>query len=260
MSSSLFRFEEREECERHTNGTGVATRLVTMTTITSHLALPIALALAVCGCGGDQPAKSPETSAAASQPPASTDATVPAAQADMPTTSVDASTPSDAPAGASTPPVGDSTPGLTDAQILQVLHTANAGEIEQAKLAQAKSKDARVKKLAAMMLEDHTKTDKKGVALAKKAGLTPEPSPVSTSLESDAGGNTSSLKSDGAADFDKAYVDTQVKEHQAVLDLIDKQLIPSARNADLSALLASVRPAIAMHLLHATELQTAMQK
>jgi putative membrane protein len=233
-----------------------------MTTITSHLALPVALALAVCGCGGDQPAKSPETSAAESQPPANTDATLSVAQNDMPTASVDASTPSDAPtaAGATTPPVGDSTPGLTDAQILQVLHTANAGEIEQAKIARAKSKDVRVKKLAAMMLDDHTKTDKKGVALAKKAGLTPEPSPVSTSLETDAGGNTTTLKSDGAADFDKAYVDTQVKEHQAVLDLVDKQLIPSARNADLSALLAEVRPAIAMHLMHATELQTAMQK
>jgi putative membrane protein len=226
-----------------------------MTIITSHLALPVALALAVCGCGGDQPAKSPDTSAAASQPPSSTDATPGTTPTDLVATPGDAAVP----AGASTPPA-DATPALTDAQILQVLHTANTGEIEQAKLAHAKSKDVRVKTLAAMMLEDHSKADKKGMALAKKSGFAPEPSPVSTSLESDAGGNTSALKSDGAADFDKAYVDTQVKEHQAVLDLIDKQLIPSARNTDLAELLANVRTAVAMHLQHATELQTAMQK
>ncbi len=151
-------------------------------------------------------------------------------------------------------------PALTDDQVLGVTHTANVGEVEQGKLAQAKTKDARVKKLASMMVKDHTDADAKGRALAKKANLKPEPSPTSESLEADATGATRTLRAETGADFDKGYVDTQVKEHQAVLDLVDQKLIPSATNADLKAYLAEVRTTIAMHLQHAEDLQKEMQK
>lgn len=45
------------------------------------------------------------------------------------------------------------------------------------------------------------------------------------------------------AAFDKAYVDNEVTYHEAVIDALDKTLIPSADNADLKALLIKVRPA-----------------
>ncbi len=147
---------------------------------------------------------------------------------------------------------------LTDEQIVEITHTANAGEIEQARLAQTKAKDGRVKRLAAMMIKDHSDADMKGMKLAKKASLTPSDSPTSTSLKSDAESNTASLKTQTGADFDKAYVDTQVKEHQAVLDMIDEKLSPNAKNADLKAYLTDVRAAVAMHLQHAKDLQSAM--
>jgi putative membrane protein len=149
---------------------------------------------------------------------------------------------------------------LTDEQVLEVTHTANQGEIEQAKLAQSKSKDARVKKLAAMMLKEHSAADTKALAIGRKANLTLQPSSTSTSLETDAQSATSALIAQTGIDFDKGYVDTQVKEHQAVLDMIDQKLIPNAKSADVKAFLADVRSAVAMHLQQATELQTAMQK
>jgi putative membrane protein len=149
---------------------------------------------------------------------------------------------------------------LTDEQILEVTHTANQGEIEQAKLAQSKSTDARVKKLAAMMLKDHAAADAKGMAVGRKGNLTPAPSSTSTSIESDAQSATSTLSSQTGVDFDKAYVDVQVKEHQAVLDMIDQKLLPDAKSPDVKAFLTEVRPKIAMHLQHAQQLQSAMQK
>jgi putative membrane protein len=54
--------------------------------------------------------------------------------------------------------------------------------------------------------------------------------------------------------FDKAYVDHEVAYHQAVLDAMDKTLIPDAKNADLKALLVKVRPAFVEHLDHAKHL------
>jgi putative membrane protein len=149
---------------------------------------------------------------------------------------------------------------LSDDQIMRVVHGANAGEIEQAKLAQSRARDARVKKLAAMMVKDHTEADAKAMSVEKMVSLTPAPSPTSTALESDALTATRVLRSQTGAEFDRGYVDTQVKEHQAVLDTLDQKLIPAARNPEVKAYLAEVRSKVAMHLQHAQELQSALQK
>jgi putative membrane protein len=203
--------------------------------------LPSVLLTALLGCGGDQPAKSPDN-ASTNEPNSGAPASVPEVGVALDASAADAPTP------------------LIDPQILQVVHTANLGEIEQAKLAQLKAKDVRVKKLAATMAKDHADADGKALALAKGEGLSLAPSSTNTSLESDAGSATSTLKSQSGADFDKGYVDTQVKEHQAVLDMIDQKLIPNAKSAGVKAFLAEVRPKIAMHLQHAQDLQAAMQK
>ena len=98
---------------------------------------------------------------------------------------------------------------LTDGQILDITHTANIGEIEQARVALTRSKDARVRSLAQMMVQDHSQADKKGMVLAKKENLERSPSAASQSLESDAQSTTGTLRADPAADFDKSYVDAQ---------------------------------------------------
>ena len=60
--------------------------------------------------------------------------------------------------------------------------------------------------------------------------------------------------------FDKAYIAHEVVYHQAVLDAMDKTLIPSAQNAELKALLVKVRPAFVAHLDHAKHLQAEYAK
>ena len=57
-----------------------------------------------------------------------------------------------------------------------------------------------------------------------------------------------------------AYVDNEVTYHQAVLDAMDKTLIPSAKNEELKALLVKVRPAFVAHLEHAKHIQTELAK
>jgi putative membrane protein len=219
---------------------------------TASLHLVPSLVAVLAACGGDQaPANAPAPAMATTTDVAPATTTLPAAATAAAVTAAPATT---------TPPASAPPATLTDEQILQVAHSADLGEIEQGTLALTKAKDARVKKLAKMMVSDHTAADTKGMALGKKNNLTPAASPVSTSLESDAQAATSTLKSATGADFDKAYVDAQVKEHQAVLDTIDQKLAPAAKNADLKAFLADVRPKIATHLQHAEDLQKAMQK
>jgi putative membrane protein len=149
---------------------------------------------------------------------------------------------------------------MNDAQILQITHFANVGEVAQARLAMDKAKDPRVKQLAQMMLNDHGDADKKGLDLAKKENLTLADSPMSTSLKSDADSTTDTLKSKTGSDFDKAYVDSQVTEHQSVLDSLDQKLIPGAKDSDVKGYLTDARAKIAMHLDHAKQLQSDLAK
>ncbi len=149
---------------------------------------------------------------------------------------------------------------LSDAQILQVTHTANAGEVGQARLAQAKAQDARVKKLAAMIVAEHADADRKGSDVAKMVGLTLADSTTSTSLETDVAQTTDELRMKNGAEFDRAYVDAQIKEHRAVLDMIDGKLVPAAKDSDVRSFLLSVRPKIAEHLKDAERVQADMSK
>jgi len=59
---------------------------------------------------------------------------------------------------------------------------------------------------------------------------------------------------------DKAYVDNEVSYHEAVIGVLDKTLIPNAKNADLKALLESGKPIFESHLEHAKQLQKTLNK
>ena len=48
--------------------------------------------------------------------------------------------------------------------------------------------------------------------------------------------------------------------HQAVIDAVDKTLLPSAKNAELKALIEKVRPALVQHLEHAKHMQAKLGK
>ena len=150
--------------------------------------------------------------------------------------------------------------GPSDPQIAGIVVTANAIDIDAGKLAKAHTKNKEVAKFAQQMITDHTAVNKQAGALAKKLGVKPEDSDTSRSLKAGAADNVKNLKGLKGAAFDKAYVDHEVAYHQAVLDAIDKVLIPNAKNAELKDLIVKVRPAIAAHLDHAKMIQSDLAK
>ena len=150
--------------------------------------------------------------------------------------------------------------GINDAQIAHIVVTANQVDVDAGKLAQKMSANAEVKKFGARMVADHEGVNKQAVALATKLKVTPQDNDTSKSLKAGGDKNLATLKTLSGAAFDKAYVDQEVAYHQAVLDAIDKTLLPGASNADLKALIVKVRPAIAAHLEHARHLQSTLGK
>ena len=148
---------------------------------------------------------------------------------------------------------------INDAQIASIVVTANQVDIDAGKLAASTGTDADVKKFGQQMVTDHTGVNKQATELVTKLKVTPQDNPTSQSLKADGEKNIANLKTLKGAAFDKAYIDNEVAYHQAVIDAIDKTLIPGAQNAELKALLVKVRPAFVAHLEHAKKLQSSLK-
>lgn len=144
---------------------------------------------------------------------------------------------------------------LSDAEIVQVLHVANMGEIEAAKAAQSKATNTQVKQFADMMIKDHTSMDRKVKQLEKKLGLAPADSALSTGLKAKAETAIAGLKATSGEVFDEGYIASQVSMHGDVQEAIRDSLMPSVKNAELKALLQEAKPKIDTHLQQAQQIQ-----
>jgi putative membrane protein len=106
---------------------------------------------------------------------------------------------------------------ITDAQIAHIAYTTGQLDIDAAKQALIKSKNAEVIAFAETMERDHEAVNDKALALVKKLGVTPEDNPTSQSLTKNAADELAALdKLDGAA-YDTAYMDNEVAFHRAVI-------------------------------------------
>lgn len=142
-------------------------------------------------------------------------------------------------------------PNLSDPEVAHVAVTANAIDIDLAKFAQTRTRSAVVRQFAQTMITDHSAVNAQAAALAGKLGVTPADNAVSQSLQTGAADARKALEPLRGVAFDRAYLDREIGYHQAVLDAIDKLLVPTTENAELKKLLVDVRPAIATHLEHA---------
>lgn len=147
-----------------------------------------------------------------------------------------------------------------DAQIAQIVLTANTVDVNYGKLAVEKTSNAEVKAFAETMVRDHSTVNDQATELAGKLGVKPEASETSKSLEAGGKDTLAKLKKLSGDEFDRAYVDNEVSYHEAVISVLDETLIPNAENAELKALLEAGRPVFVAHLEHARKLQKALKE
>jgi putative membrane protein len=150
--------------------------------------------------------------------------------------------------------------GPSDAQIAAIVVAANQVDIDAGKLAVGKAQSKEVKAFAQQMITDHTGVNKQATDLVTRLKVKPEENDTSRSLKKGGDDNLAKLKSLKGVAFDHAYIDHEVAYHQAVIDALDKTLIPHAKNEELKTLLIKVRPAFVAHLEHAKALQAKMGK
>lgn len=146
-------------------------------------------------------------------------------------------------------------PTLADPQIAHVAVTANSIDSAAGEFARTRAQNARVKEFAQQMIRDHTAVNKQAVALATRLNVTPTENDISRELQQGDQQARTDLGGKRGAEFDRAYIDREVQYHQAVLDALDKTLIPGAQNAELKALLQQARPNFAAHHQLAQQIQ-----
>jgi putative membrane protein len=216
-----------------------------VTTSFRAIALAALPALAFVRCGGEQKIADAPTSIPSAEPPSDQTPELDGGTAQTPEGTNIATN------AETTKPPEAKPEALSDAQIAAITEAANSAEIAQAKVAQAKSKDAAVKTFAAMMITHHGEAKQKQAKLKLKT----EESGLSTALQADAGATLNALNSESGKAFDKTYIAAQISGHQKVLDTINDKLLPNVKDERLKAYLEELRPTVEQHLARAKQLQ-----
>lgn len=147
---------------------------------------------------------------------------------------------------------------LLDAEVIHVLETLNAGEIEQAQVATARTQNTAVLAFARRMIEDHTTANSGTRTVASSQQLVPANNQVSTALKTDSDQFLAQLNAVSDTQFDRTYMAGQVMEHQKALTLIDITLSPSAQRAELDTLIRTTRTSVAAHLEEAQTISASL--
>ncbi|MFF3668143.1 DUF4142 domain-containing protein [Microtetraspora malaysiensis] len=149
--------------------------------------------------------------------------------------------PSPSPTGAHRP---SPSPGVSeqDQMFLIKAHQGNLAEIRAGRLAQQKGHTSAVRDLGTRLIKDHTRLDTKLRQVAKDVGvqLPHEPSKQQQAQLKEVSGLS-------GANFDHAWVQSQLTAHRQVLTLINKQL-STGKSEQVKKTAQEAKPVIQEHL------------
>jgi putative membrane protein len=143
---------------------------------------------------------------------------------------------------------------LDDPTIVAIFDAANTADIETGELGAKMGSTKAIRDFGAMLARDHKVVRQQGRDLAKKLGVTPTPPKDDNSAAEHAQVMTM-LRSKQGEEFDRAYLAHEVAFHQAVIDAINKTLLPAIQNPELRDLVVKVGPAFQGHMVAAQTLE-----
>jgi putative membrane protein len=122
-------------------------------------------------------------------------------------------------------------------------------EVNAGKMGETKSMNEEVKRFSTMMVNDHTAANAKVKSLADARNITlpVAPSAEHTKKADDLGKKT-------GKDFDKAYMDMMVDDHQKTIDLFEKASNDS-KDEEVKTFITNTLPTLKMHLDSAKAVQ-----
>jgi putative membrane protein len=145
-----------------------------------------------------------------------------------------------APPGAAPKP-GDA-PAVSDEDFVRQASAAGLAEVNLGRLAAEQATSPDVKKFAQQMVEDHSKANEALNKVADNARITPSPAMDAKHHET-----YQKLAGMRGADFDRAYVESQLADHKDAVALFEAES-KGGKNDDLKALAGKTLPTLQHHL------------
>lgn len=136
-----------------------------------------------------------------------------------------------------------------DAQFLVEAAENNLKQIQLGQLAQQKGYSSHVKELGKMMEDAHTNSQRELAALAKRKMIA-----IPASTTDDAKEASVELSAKSGNDFDKAYADMMVSDHEDAIEAFEKATT-ECDDTDLNTWARTSLPNLRKHLDHAIDCQ-----
>jgi putative membrane protein len=144
---------------------------------------------------------------------------------------------------------------LTNGDVGATAHAINDGEIQLAQLAVSRASSADVRNFAQMMIDHHTM----GNTQLESANYRMFRNPITDTLVADTQRTMTELQGKSGADFDAAYIGSQVRMHTMALETAKTTLMPNAQDPALRGILTTMQGQIQTHLDTARRLQTTVK-
>jgi len=137
---------------------------------------------------------------------------------------------------------------VTAEGVLSQMNVANTTEIQLSTAAAKKARSAPVKQIARKLAADHTKNRQEVRALAQKLNVSLTPGQGGSVSAADSAAMPSDLQGKSGADFDKAFVQHEIDDHQANIDKIQHQILPALQNEQIKSYLQKTVTEMQGHL------------
>lgn len=145
-------------------------------------------------------------------------------------------------------------PALDDAAIVGILDSANTWDIATGSLAATRAARQDVKEFGALLVRDHKTLQDSGRALAMRLTIAPRPVAADFPLKATHDVAMKALQALSGAAFDKAFLEHEVAYHKAVIDAVNRTLMPGIKSLELKAFVEQAAPTFAAHQLAAETL------
>jgi putative membrane protein len=149
------------------------------------------------------------------------------------------------------PRSGADTVGMTDAGpagVLSQMNVANTTEIQLATLATKKASAPAVKQIAQKLATDHIKNREQVQALAKRLNVNIVPAKGGSVSAADSVAMPADLEGNSGAEFDRAFIQHEIEDHQANIQRIETQLLPAAESPQIKEYLEKTLTEMKGHL------------
>jgi len=130
-------------------------------------------------------------------------------------------------------------------------------DVRLGRLAQERGASADVRAFGAMMVEKHTMA---GTELKRIANRHNVPAPDAARDKDDADGPLERLSKLSGAEFDRAYLDLMVEEHEDAIDALEDKARDNDEHADVKDWAAKVLPDVRQHLQRAKDLRERLDR